>query len=286
MALKFFRPFGRKAADDPSRAQVVGLCRFSYVADGGFQHRFDSPEQASETLFEDHRISRRLAMFERMLVPSLAAQSDPDFTLVVLTSEAIPRRYLDRLRSAVAALPRCLVLPEPPKPHWLATRDALHRGLTRDDGWIHYFRIDDDDALAVDYVAQVRTYAPLLAEIMARADSPAATLDFTHGVRAEWDDTGCIGLRDDRRLHSSQGMGTLVHGRSPLTVMTHPHHKSWHKLPMLTLPEPVMYLQSTHPLQDSGRSYKPRGVPMDEAGAREILETRFGIALDSLRAPL
>lgn len=286
MALKLSLRSGRTAADDPSRAQVVGLCRFSFVSNGGFQYRFDSPDEATRALFRDHRITRRLEMFERMLVPSLAAQTDPDFTLVILTSDRLPTPYLERLRAAVAPLPRCLIVQEPPAPHWRATRDALHRGLTRDDGWIFYFRIDDDDALAVDYVARVRAHAPFLAGIMDHADSPLAALDFTHGVQAVWDDTRCVALYENRRLHSSQGMGTLVKGRSRLTVMTHPHHKSWHKLPMLTLPEPVMYLQSSHPLQDSGRSFTPAGDRHAEPEARALLDERFGIDIDWLRRPL
>ena len=286
MPLKFPLKSKQNSADNPSRAQVVGLCRFSFVSNGGFQYRFDSPEEATTTLFAEHRIRRRLEMFERMLVPSLAAQTDQDFTLVILTSDRMPEPWLERLHDAVAQLPRCVIVQEPPAPHWRATREALHKGLTRDDGWIFYFRIDDDDALAVDYVAQVRAYASLLAEIMDRSDSPIAALDFTHGVQAVWDDTRCAEIYDNRRLHSSQGMGTLVKGRSPLTVMTHPHHKAWHKLPTLTLHEPVMYLQSSHPLQDTGRIFKPAGELYAESEAREVLARRFGLALDRLRQPL
>ena len=59
MALKLSLRSGRSAADDPSRAQVVGLCRFSFVSNGGFQYRFDSPDEATRTLFRDHRIAFR-----------------------------------------------------------------------------------------------------------------------------------------------------------------------------------------------------------------------------------
>ena len=64
--------------------QVLGLCRFSYPALGGFQVGHDSTADRIAYLYDPARLEERFRLFETVALPCLMAQTDPDFEMIVL----------------------------------------------------------------------------------------------------------------------------------------------------------------------------------------------------------
>ena len=69
---------------------MIGLCRFSYPAIGGFQVDFDDFQEKLDYLYAPTRMNERFATFETITLPPLQAQTDPGFTFVVVIGESLP----------------------------------------------------------------------------------------------------------------------------------------------------------------------------------------------------
>lgn len=138
---------------------IVGVVRFSVLTPTYYSERFATLEETATHLFSPDRMELRLRVFERLCLRSIEKQSDQDFHLVVLTADALPEPYLKRLDHLVARLPNVTLLPVGPGNHYQMLRKgydlvppgtASHRLL---------FRLDDDDAVDVDYIARNRRLA-------------------------------------------------------------------------------------------------------------------------------
>ena len=99
------------------RAQLLGLCRFSYLGGRGFQVRHGSIDERKRFLYDPARLSRRWTWFERVTLPGLTGQTDPDHTLVVMTGPDLPQPWLGRLREIAAAHPQIRLELVPPLDH-------------------------------------------------------------------------------------------------------------------------------------------------------------------------
>ena len=58
--------------------QVIGLCRFSYPGEGGFQVAHASLEKRIAYLYAPERLEERFRFLECFNLPSIRAQLDPD----------------------------------------------------------------------------------------------------------------------------------------------------------------------------------------------------------------
>ena len=106
--------------------QVIGLCRFSYPAIGGFQVDHDTIEERIEYLYSDERLEERFALFEAVALPSLRAQTDPNFDLIIVVGDQLPPRHLARLESLIADMPQARIHAEPPRPQREAMKQILN----------------------------------------------------------------------------------------------------------------------------------------------------------------
>lgn len=128
--------------------------RFSYLGLSGWQ---GADAGNPDRLFDRRRLEARFRLFEQIALASLAAQSDPDFHLHVLTSESLPGWALDRLREASAAAlgpSRVTVEARPQgrarKFHRIFLRERY--GKTR----VAQVVLDDDDGFSADFVEILR----------------------------------------------------------------------------------------------------------------------------------
>lgn len=141
------------------RVQPIGVCRFSLVVTGGFQRGpQQTPEARAAWLFQDHRITTRLAWFAEVALPSIMAQEDRNFNFVVLASTLMPPCWQAVLRDVMAGAPPHVTLEfVEPGPHHKVCGDAICRRITPRAQVTAQFRLDDDDAVARDYVARIRS---------------------------------------------------------------------------------------------------------------------------------
>lgn len=139
--------------------RVIGFLRFSVVTEShkaGYRSTRDrSVEDAISTILDASRLSQRLKLFQTMPLASLARQTDMDFEIKLVTSTLLPDAIKTELYS-VASRHTFISISE------LELHDSVgdhFRSFLRDGERTISFRIDDDDALNPDHVADLRKLA-------------------------------------------------------------------------------------------------------------------------------
>ena len=86
--------------------QAIGLCRFSYPAIGGFQVEHDSIEERIDFLYQEARLEERFRLFETVALPCLREQTDPNFDLIIVIGDQLPKQHVERMYDITADMPR------------------------------------------------------------------------------------------------------------------------------------------------------------------------------------
>lgn len=257
--------------------QIVGVCRFSYPSDGGFSGPELSPAALEAQLFDTARLDRRFAFFETLTLPSLAAQTDMDFRLVVLIGQALPPRHKTRLRALAEAYDFLRICALERLGPLVSTRRAYRRGFHGETDFVTGFRIDDDDAVATDYIARTRQIAELLLrERLADAETPAV-MAFHRGIY--WDlkspeqpfyehfEKTPLGLASAMLTPFDSGVNIYRwnHRRLPA------HVRCWSD------PVPQMFVRTLHDTNNSDRTVPPAATALNRSDVETALRERFGI---------
>ncbi|TGN68063.1 hypothetical protein E4L95_02790 [Paracoccus liaowanqingii] len=266
------------------RIQVLGLCRFSLLVQGDFQTTGEDLDDNRAILYDPARLERRMRWFETLCVPPLMAQTDPDFTLIVATGEDLPEPWAGRLQAVAEAVPQIRIECLPPGRHAPLCREALARHVDPTADVVAQFRMDDDDAVAIDYVAHIRADHRLAAR-MTHKHHPVV-MNYTSGIVARLEG-------DDLTLHAEMaqnwGLAQTFYfpGGEVRSLMNYRHDKVWAKVPTLTLPGPVMWIRGHHDVNDSrGHLIGKNRVAADPDELPRLLERRFNLDLADLRAAL
>ncbi|WP_224817165.1 glycosyltransferase [Hasllibacter sp. MH4015] len=258
--------------------KIIGVCRFSYLGDAGFETLKGGAEEAARQLYAPGRMQRRFAYFENICIPSLANQTDQDFVLVALIGDTMPfhfRKRLKRLADKHAFL-RVVTL-EAAGP-LNSTRRAFRRGLDEEEAdFITGFRLDDDDAVACDYIEKTREISDNLIQLgWAHADTPAAVC-FHRGIY--WD----MKREDDPFWDYSEVMplGLASAMIAPPEAMANIYRWNHRKLAAHARcwidPHDYMFVRTLHGHNDSDRSIPPRARQLPEWQARKLFRERFGL---------
>lgn len=262
--------------------QIVGVCRFSYPATSGFRLSAKGADAVTEALYAPERMRRRFAYFENVCLPSLAAQTDPDFTFVALIGDAMPIRWRRRLRALRAAYPFLQLCAVEPLGPLQAARRAFRIAAAGDMPFVTGFRLDDDDAVARDYIERLRAAADgLLSLGWATAEGPAA-IGFQSGVCWALDAPGQPLFRysEARPLGQGSAMVASRDFRQNIYRWNHTflsaHVRCW------TDPAPDMFLRTFHGGNDSARTVPAKAHRLSPQDAASVLSDRFG--LDTARA--
>ena len=124
-----------------------------------YSERFDTLDAIAEHIYSPERMALRFHLFENLCLPSLAHQSDRDFDCVILTGERLPAEHRTRLEDLLAPYPHLHLRAAGTEKHYALLKDgynsidlgpASHKAL---------FRLDDDDAVDLDFIARTRTRA-------------------------------------------------------------------------------------------------------------------------------
>ena len=142
--------------------KIYGHCRFSYFGQSDTGREVLTLEDAQAKLWNAQRMAVRFHLFERITLPSIRHQTDPDFTFVVTTSNEMPDAYQARLDALVADLPQVRVLRTSERRIRRALLPVMREASDDHSVPACHFRLDDDDAVSGDYVARLRAVAPHL----------------------------------------------------------------------------------------------------------------------------
>lgn len=265
------------------RTQMLGLCRFSYLGGRGFQTVHQSLAERRAFLYDPGRLARRWTWFERVALPAWRAQSDPDFTLVVMTGPDLPEPWLGRLRALTRDIPQLrLELVPPLDAHLDACLAAVRPHLDPAAEVIGHFRHDDDDAVAIDYIARAR--ADFAASVRLWRRHGRLCCDHARGVVLR---AGPDGVAVEPRLiHNATAALTIwLPPDQPATAVHFAHWQVALSMPVVTLAGQVMYARTLHGDNDSGAVGAGWRWPAPAATDwARLLSRRFAIDLAGLDA--
>ncbi len=231
------------------KIQVLGLTRFSYPANlEAFQTRHDSMAARRAALYAPERLALRFFWFEHVALPCLRAQSDPDFTHLVLIGEDFPKTYRDRMEAALEGLPQARLIARATANHRDVYREVMLAARDPEADVIAEYRLDDDDGVAVDFVARARSDFAHGAAIFAEHDKLA--VDYQKGIVIAADAEGVTYVPRVTK-YWAPGLVTYLPPGFDKCTMDFPHHRVWWRMPTLTFPDRVMYLRGAHATNDS-----------------------------------
>ncbi|CAM3341039.1 glycosyltransferase [Paracoccus nototheniae] len=266
------------------RIQVLGLCRFSLLVQGDFQTTGEDLDRNRAILYDPARLERRMRWFETLCVPSLAAQGDPDFTLIVATGTDLPEPWIGRLRACAQAVPQIRIEQFDPGRHAALCRQALARHADPLADIVAQFRMDDDDAVARDYVQRIREDHALAAPL-AGPHHPVV-INYTSGMVVELKQ-GRLHLHAEKAQNWGLAQTFYFPGGEVRSLMNYRHDKVWATAPTIAIPGRIMWIRGHHDVNDSrGHLIGNNRLPTDEAELTRMLRRRFGLNPAAVRAAL
>ncbi len=260
--------------------QIVGLIRFSLVTTGDFYPGFDSVDAMQGFLFDEARLERRFRLFEAICLPSLIGQTDKDFTVIFLVAKDLPKPWRKRLDKLLAPLPFVQVVERPPMNHYPAIREAFDEVAST--GFTHRttFRLDDDDAVSLDYIAMLRRLAAKLHPIPEQ-DEPIG-IAFNKGLYLTYSKQGTEYHKASERTPLSIGTALLAPVDFSKNIYAYNHralgqyHDTWMDQ------SEFVYLRSLHRDNKSNPHFSGSRDLLEDKRAASILRQKFGLDFDAL----
>lgn len=262
--------------------QVIGLCRFSWPGEGGFQVEHPDLDARIAYLYSDARMEARLRQFEAIALPGLRAQTDPDFTLLVIIGETLPEKWRDRLLALLEGFPQARVMPMPPGPHRRVMQDAINDARRDPDAACLQFRHDDDDAVAIDFVERLRRAARDCAGLL--EGNRLVGFDFNRGLVARAGPQG-LALAETVMPLYGVALGLAARGSVRQTIMNFAHKKLNRFMPVVSFGDSAMFIRGLG--QDNDSRQRP-GIPepkltRPDPATAQLLRDRFRIDEGNVR---
>lgn len=262
------------------RVQMLGLCRFSYLGGRGFQVAHDSIEDRRGFLYDPERLARRWFWFENVTLPGLMAQTDPDFTLIVMTGPDLPEPWLSRLRDLAGRVPQIrLELIAPMDKHLEACMVATAPHIDPAADVVGHFRQDDDDAVAVDYIRDARRDFAAMQPLWERRRR--LSCDYARGLVLKATQGG-VSVEPRFIYNAGAAMTVYLPPDAGRSVMHFPHWKIGVSMPGVTLSGKTMFVRILNHDNDSGAMGAGYPWPAEDQNWAEILTDRFRIDLARL----
>ncbi|CTQ50226.1 glycosyltransferase [Jannaschia donghaensis] len=258
------------------RNQIIGLIRFSYPATEGFAASAMGPDALQAMLYDPARLTARFAYLETLVLPSLAAQTDGDFTCGILAGSNLAPDWQDRLRAMTDrySFVRPIFLDRMgPLP---AAKRAFRRCVDARADHVTGFRLDDDDALAVDYIEKTRDRADRLIA-GGFADSPVCVA-FTRGLYLDLNDPIQPFHAFREAYAPSLACAMITAPDIPTCIYRYNHRRIASFIP--TYLEPggdEMFIRTQHDTNDSNRAAPPHAQPISTGQGADLLRKRFGV---------
>ncbi|WP_166417996.1 glycosyltransferase [Cochlodiniinecator piscidefendens] len=265
--------------------QVLGLCRFSFPATlDSFQTRHTTMEERRAYLYSTDRLELRCHWFEHMALPALKAQTDKRFTLLLLFGDDFPEPYRSRMLDMIRDVKQIVPVFRPSQPH----RD-LYRELMTDARYpnarvVAEFRLDDDDAVAVDFVAQTRLQFHRVSKLTENSDRIA--VDFSKGVAVLAEKEGQVAYTPVIAPNWAPGMVIYLPPNDERSVMDFPHYKIARRMPVVSLQHKMMFLRGAHWTNDSPIKINRLEFDFEMTQMKQTLSERFAFNTASFEAGL
>lgn len=261
--------------------QVLGLCRFSYpVKDGsGFKQKSD--------IYDIRRLSLRLKLFQRLWMPSMRGQTDKRFSVVVLIGTGLPKEIFNALQDTVYDCPQIILHQEEDgQPHIEVCSKVLRFYRRSEVGVSGEFILDDDDAVSLEFVAQVYRNFALLADLIQANNR--VELNFCRGYVARINDTSCE-FKEVLAQHWPSGQVIFQSMPSAFTVANFHHYRFWKKNLCVSVSRRPMFIRGLHESNDTGdglslerwNKFKSETTLPSPSDFASLMKSEFGVELTS-----
>ncbi|CUH52626.1 Putative rhamnosyl transferase [Shimia marina] len=266
---------------DSKDMQVIGLCRFSYPALGGFQVEHDTIEDRIAFLYQEDRLEERFQLMETVALPCLKAQTDQNFEMILLIGDTLTKRHVERLHDLTTDIPQITIVAHPPEPHRPLMKKLLNGARKDPKAPCLQFRHDDDDAISVDFFERLRAAAEDVAPLLPQHRTVA--FDWNRGYIAEMSSAGIAAADTVRNLYVAS-LGMYVRGGCDLTIMNFRHGIMNQFMPTLSFTDTPMWVRTHNGYNDS-RQKKVKPVPVTPLTGEEAAQfkSRFAIDADQVR---
>lgn len=263
--------------------QIIGLCRFSYPALGGFQVEHEGVEDRSAYLYRPERMEERFRHFETIMLPSIAAQTETDFTFVIVIGDNLPEKYQERLFDLCAPIKHITIQAHAPADHRETMQKAINAARMRSDAPCLQFRHDDDDAIALTFVEEFKRAAMDCRPLLER--NKFVAFDFPRGYVVRPD---AQGLHAEETYHPFWGvaLGCSVAPHIRKSIMNFAHGRMGRFMPSISFDKPVMYLRGHNDFNDSrqGPNVSQPKLKLLDADGEQMIRDTFNVDADHIRA--
>ncbi len=225
---------------------IYGHIRFSFYGFTDTRLKPDEDDSALAELYDETRMARRFFLFENLTLPSLIAQTDRDFTTVLMSSDVMPDRFKDRLVAVAARLPGAIVEFSASRRGDLAFRKFIVESLApRMSGTAVHFRLDDDDALAMSYIARLRQISQTL--------PPSTHISFPSGIMlfpsGREEPSGAS--MPHQRFLTAIGLATVNSAKFTKNPFQMMHSNVWTRWPVVSDPSFPAFIRTQHFANDT-----------------------------------
>lgn len=237
-------------------------------------------------MYAPERLDLRVFYLEHVVLPGLRAQTDPDFRVIMLMGAGLPEPWRGRVLALIADVPQVEARFAPEgQPHqaichevFQTARRAGKRPVTAE------FRIDDDDAVAVDFVARAREAFAQLEGLY--EDAGKLVVDFSRGfVLYTWPEG--VSVKAVSARYWGCGLMMFFPTKGKESIPNFHHARMWKRLPVLSLPRRPMFVRGAHGQNDSGinkAAHNAVDMPFAPEKIPAAFADRFAIDLAALEA--
>ncbi|MBR9764763.1 MAG: hypothetical protein GYB53_14850 [Rhodobacteraceae bacterium] len=243
--------------------------RYAYFGQSGWR---SEASRDKAVLFDADRLAERFRLFRGLALASLADQSDGNFHFALLTSEDLPADHLALLREAVGDTlgDRGSIHVRGPGVAGDIFREIRQDIMTgRPDSHVLEVVLDDDDALAKDFLADLGQSARLA---MARPAPSRDYMFFSHsrGVSMVIEEDGGLNFYLRESPYNNQGLALLAPIKSTKNIYLISHKKlAWNHPSVVVNDMQFHYLRTIHADNDSAGKYD-RSKPLKPVHRRQM----------------
>ncbi|MES2435374.1 MAG: glycosyltransferase [Pseudomonadota bacterium] len=251
--------------DFVARQEVLVALRFSYFGSSGWKSDFSKDKAL---LFDQDRLIMRLGLLQSLPLPSLAAQTDQNFHLMILSSHAMPR-WAQRSLAEICAetlqpgqytiIPRRFGVAHKHLAQFIAARYPENPEQTTP---VLQTVLDDDDGFSTDLIATMRREMAELPPLSEAVDLRFVSFSRGYGIDLSSKNAERYGLYHHRYPFINLGL-TMAGDRGGRNIFGIRHRKTPLDYPYRLTGGPPMFVRSVHEANDSRVevSAKWRAVP-------------------------
>ncbi|WP_298492143.1 glycosyltransferase [uncultured Maritimibacter sp.] len=232
---------------------IVFETRFSFFGQSGWQSQAAADPAL---LFDEARLEQRLRYFREITLASLAAQTDPNFQHLILSSTLMPEPWKVKLREVcfdTLGEKRVGLIFKPEGSAGHIIRDLIARKFAGHN--VAQVVLDDDDAVSCDFVAALRRYADFTVDDPVNP-KPYTFISFPRGYTLGIENGKPAWLSNRFVPYTNLGLALVAPADTHRNPFLTSHKKIGQRHPSLMVtPLRPFYLRAVHEHNDS-RAHK------------------------------